>query len=337
MESDTRSRYDFVRLLGQGAFGVVFEGRDRRSSTGVAIKRIPLPSESSLDIKRTLRELKLLRTLRHPNITALLDVVGPSSLSSVYLVLELMDTDLCRVLARHQRLSTDHIRHFTYQLLKALKFLHSGNVVHRDLKPSNRFVNSDGTLKVGDFGFARIVGDPRDPDLQSETILTRWYRAPEVLLNMSNYGAGIDVWSAGCIVAEMLLGRPLLPGQSNVNMLTLIVELLGSPSLDDVRQVTNASARTFLDSLPRCVKKDFRKVFEGCDTQAIDLVESMLTWNPETRVSVEEALGHLFVSGLHDSFGEPVTVPLRDFDFERAGADEIRELIGREVMAWQRR
>jgi mitogen-activated protein kinase 1/3 len=124
---------------------------------------------------------------------------------------------------------------------------------------------------------------------------------------MRNSGAGIDVWSAGCVVAEMLLGRRLLPGQSNVNMLTL----LGSPSLNDVWQITNVSARTFLDSLPRCAKKDFRKVFDGCNSLAVDFVERMLTWNPETRVSVDDALAHPFMSRLHDLFGEPVTVPLR--------------------------
>jgi len=332
MESDTQSRYDFIRLLGNGSFGHVFEGRDRQTSQRVAIKRIPLPFESALNTKRILREIKLLKKLHHPNITNLLDLTASKTqFTSVYLILELMDTDLARVLASAQKLTTEHHRFFLYQLLKGLKYCHSANVIHRDLKPSNLFLNSASVLKIGDFGLARIVGDPHDPDLQSETILTRWYRAPEVLLNMPNYGSGIDVWSCGCILAEIMIGKPLFPGQSNVNMLTLIVELLGSPSLEDLRQVTNPSARTFLDSLPRCPKKSFKKVFDGCDPHAIDLLEKMLTWNPETRISVDGALGHAFVAKFHDLFAEPVTVPLSDFAFEKANIDELKNLLRAEV------
>jgi mitogen-activated protein kinase 1/3 len=250
-------------------------------------------------------------------------------------VIELMDTDLGRLIDTHQKLTVEHHRYLLYQLMKGLKYLHSARVVHRDIKPSNLFINSKSDLKIGDFGLARVIGDPYAPELQSEAIMTRWYRAPEVLLNMSNYGPGVDVWSAGCVLAELITGKPLFPGHSNTNMLTLIVEVLGTPTGEDIRQIRNPDARRFMAALPICRKKPFRELFEGCNGDAIGLLERMLTWSPETRISVDDVLAHPFLAQFHDLFAETVTVPLPEFDFERAEltVDVLKKALWTEVVA----
>jgi mitogen-activated protein kinase 1/3 len=332
LERDTRNVYRFVRPLGRGSYGDVFEAENRSTHLNVAIKRVPTNFDSALSAKRALREVRLLSVLKHPNITNLISVTAAANyrdFNAMYLVVDLMDTDMGRLLDSHQKLTVEHHQYFMYQLMKGLKYLHSARVAHRDIKPSNLFVNSKSELKIGDFGLARVIGDPHARELQNEMIMTRWYRAPEVLLNMSNYGPGVDVWSAGCVLAELMTGKPLFQGQSNVNMLTLIVQVLGSPALDDIRNVTNPDARRFMASLPICRKKRFAELFSGCDRNAIDLLERMLTWSPESRISVDDVLAHPFLAGFHDLFAEPVTVPLQDFDFERSdlSVDALKRML----------
>lgn len=337
LESETQRRYKFLRLLGEGSFGTVFEVEDLKTGKRLAIKRINRAFNSVLDAKRILREIRILSKLHHDNITNLIDVTSSSSFQNfhtIYLVIEKMDTDIYRLLKSGQKLSVDHHKYFMYQLLRGLKYIHSAKVVHRDIKPENIFLNSRNELKIGDFGFSRIVGDPYSPELQNEAIVTRWYRAPEVLLNMKNYGPSIDVWSAGCVLGELMIRTPLFKGQSNLNMLTLIVDLLGSPTNEDLRQITNSSARTFMDSLPQKNPVPFSQSFRGCDPDEIDLLSKMLTWNPEKRIHVEDALKHKMFSRFHDPFEEPVTFPLTDFEFERPEVtlDELRNLLWKEIL-----
>ena len=336
LEEETQRRYKFERLLGQGSFGTVFSAIDLKSGRPVAIKRIERLFETALNVKRTLREIKILSKLHHENITNLIDVTSSSSFNNfhtLYIVIERMETDLFKLLQSKQRLVIDHHQYFMYQLLRGLKYIHSANVVHRDIKPENIFLNSNSQLKIGDFGMSRVIGNPYSPELQNETIVTRYYRAPEVLLNMKNYGPTIDIWSAGCVLGEMMLGRPLFEGQSSTNMLTLIVDLLGSPTNEDLRQITNNAARGFMDSLPHKNPVPFQQVFRGCDPQEVDLLSKILTWNPEKRISIEEALKHPFLSKFHDPFEEPVTLPLADFDFERPDItiQELKILLWREI------
>lgn len=316
LEDDTLGRYKFERFLGRGSFGTVFAAIDKQTGQNVAIKRIEDVFESDLNAKRILREVLLLSQLHHENITNFIDLYARRDMRVIYLVIDLMDTDLSQLIHTKQRLVLDHHRYFLYQILKALKYLHSANVVHLDIKPGNLFVNGKSELKIGDFGLAKIIGDPYDPELQNEVVLTRYYRAPEVLLNMKIYGPAIDIWSTGCVLAELMMGRPLFPGQSNANMLTLIVELLGNPTNTDLRQIMNNSARIFMDSLPQKHKIPFDQYFKGCDNLEIDLLEKMLTWDPEKRITIEQALNHPFISQMHDAFDEPVTLPFQNFDFD---------------------
>ena len=197
----------------------------RPSGQKVAIKKIT-PFDHSMFCLRTLREMKLLRYFNHENvplpnplltkIISILDVQKPKAydtFTEVYLIQELMETDMHRVI-RTQDLSDDHCQYFIYQTLRALKAMHSANVLHRDLKPSNLLLNANCDLKVCDFGLARSANSTEDNSgFMTEYVATRWYRAPEIMLTFQEYTKAIDVWSVGCILAEMLSGKPLFPGK----------------------------------------------------------------------------------------------------------------------------
>ncbi|GAA5844363.1 hypothetical protein JCM3766R1_006367, partial [Sporobolomyces carnicolor] len=214
--------YAVQDVIGEGAYGVVASAVHRPTGQKVAIKKIA-PFDHSMFALRTLRELKLLRYFAEQqvseNIISIVDIIKPSSLDTfkeVYLIQELMETDLYRVI-KTQTLSDDHVQYFIYQTLRALKALHSADVIHRDLKPSNLLLNANCDLKVCDFGLARSVttAEPNggETGFMTEYVATRWYRAPEIMLTFKQYTKAIDIWSVGCIAAEMLSGRPLFPGR----------------------------------------------------------------------------------------------------------------------------
>ncbi|KAJ4170871.1 mitogen activated protein kinase [Fusarium falciforme] len=208
-------QYDIQDVVGEGAYGVVCSAIHKPSGQKVAIKKIT-PFDHSMFCLRTLREMKLLRYFNHENIISILDIQKPrnyESFNEVYLIQELMETDMHRVI-RTQDLSDDHCQYFIYQTLRALKAMHSANVLHRDLKPSNLLLNANCDLKVCDFGLARSAASQEDNSgFMTEYVATRWYRAPEIMLTFKEYTKAIDVWSVGCILAEMLSGKPLFPWQ----------------------------------------------------------------------------------------------------------------------------
>jgi mitogen-activated protein kinase 1/3 len=208
-------QYDIQDVVGEGAYGVVCSAIHKPSTQKVAIKKIT-PFDHSMFCLRTLREMKLLRYFNHENIISILDIQRPrgyDNFNEVYLIQELMETDMHRVI-RTQDLSDDHCQYFIYQTLRALKAMHSANVLHRDLKPSNLLLNANCDLKVCDFGLARSAASQEDNSgFMTEYVATRWYRAPEIMLTFKEYTKAIDVWSVGCILAEMLSGKPLFPGK----------------------------------------------------------------------------------------------------------------------------
>ena len=229
------SKYSFTRVMGSGAYGVVISAHDTHLNTGVAIKKVPKAFQDEIDAKRILREFKLLKHLKHDNIVGIVDMIPPMTryvddFHDVYIVNELMETDLHRIIYSKQTLSIDHVvKYFVYQILRALKYIHSANVLHRDLKPSNLLVNSNCLLKVCDFGLARGVSDEDQTEDQSkrllltEYVVTRWYRAPEVLMACHEYDKPVDVWSVGCILAELLGRKPYLPGNNSIDQVSLML------------------------------------------------------------------------------------------------------------------
>lgn len=335
--------YHILEVVGQGAYGVVCSAIHKPTQQKVAIKKIE-PFERLMLCLRTLRELKLLKHFNHENIISILALQQPASYESfneIYLIQELMETDLHRVI-RTQHLSDDHVQYFTYQTLRALKALHSANVLHRDLKPSNLLINSNCDLKICDFGLARSVASSEDNfGFMTEYVATRWYRAPEIMLTFQEYTTAIDVWSVGCILAEMLSGRPLFPGRDYHNQLWLIMEVLGTPSSEDYYNIKSRRAREYIRLLPFCKKVPFSELFAlvpDVNPLALDLLEQLLAFNPAKRITVEAALKHPYLSMYHDPKDEPVSDPIPDnlFDFNKhkdeLSISDLKTLLYEEIM-----
>lgn len=245
-----------------------------------------------------------------------------------------METDLHRIIYSRQSLSIDHIQYFLYQILRGLKYIHSANVLHRDLKPPNLLLNSNCDLKICDFGLSRGVEDEQKGDL-TEYVVTRWYRAPEIMLACQEYTKAIDVWSVGCIFAELLARQPLFPGEDYIAQLRLICDKLGRPSEEDLNFVTSERARRFILSLPCNPPVPIATVFPNFkgETEALDLLVKMLTFHPERRITVEEALEHPFLKSLHNPDDEPSAG--FQFHFEHENDDlpreRVQELIWAEI------
>ncbi|KAF3611328.1 hypothetical protein DY000_02050173 [Brassica cretica] len=213
------SRYQIQEVIGKGSYGVVASAIDTHTGEKVAIKKINDVFEHVSDATRILREIKLLRLLRHPDIVEIKHVMLPPSrreFRDIYVVFELMESDLHQVIKANDDLTPEHYQFFLYQLLRGLKFIHTANVFHRDLKPKNILANSDCKLKICDFGLARVsFNDAPSAIFWTDYVATRWYRAPELCGSFfSKYTPAIDIWSIGCIFAEMLTGKPLFPGKN---------------------------------------------------------------------------------------------------------------------------
>lgn len=339
--------YKCIDVIGEGAYGVVVSAIHQPSGTKVAIKRIT-PFDHAMFCTRTLREIKLLRHFRHENIIAILDIIRPQNyedFKEVYLIQELMETDLHRVI-RTQELSDDHCQYFIYQTVRGLKALHTAEILHRDLKPSNLLLNANCDLKICDFGLARSAAHP-PPDASggqgqaymTEYVATRWYRAPEVMLSFKEYTKAIDMWSVGCILAEMINGRPLFPGRDYHHQLSLILDVVGTPSMDDFDEITSARSKDYLRQLPFRMQRNFKEICPKATPNAVDFIKKCLTFSPTKRMTVQQALEHPYLEPYHDDQDEPSADPLPphffDFDFipEMQSRTVLKELIYKEIMA----
>lgn len=323
-----------IQPVGRGAYGIVCCARNSDTNEEVAIKKIGDAFNNRIDAKRTLREIKLLCHMDHDNVIKIRDIIRPpekEKFNDVYIVYELMDTDLHQIIRSKQELTDDHCQYFLYQILRGLKYVHSANVLHRDLKPSNLLLNANCDLKICDFGLARTT---TETDFMTEYVVTRWYRAPELLLNCSEYTAAIDIWSVGCIMMEIIRREPLFPGKDYLQQLQLINELLGSPEDSDLGFLRSDNARKYVRQLPRVPKQAFTEKFPNVSSVALDLAEKMLVFNPSKRITVDEALNHPYLASLHEINEEPTCPSPFQFDFEQSALDEedIKELIWRESL-----
>ena len=304
------SRYTLLRLIGKGAYGAVYLAQDS-DGTRVAVKFIANAFTSATDSRRIFREISVMHHFSHPNIVQLRGIILPAATSKftgMYIVSELMETDLHRVIHSRQDLTSDHISYFVYQLLCALQHLHAASVLHRDLKPSNLLVNSDCSLKVCDFGLARETDVTLSVAL-TEYVVTRWYRAPEVLLSGGKYTAAIDVWSVGCILGELLMRRPLFPGENYLHQLQLIMQTLGSPSLEDLHFVQTEAARQFILRQPFHSGVPLPSLFPHVRGPCLDLLQRMLIFDPAQRISISEALAHPFLARVRAARASVSEVP----------------------------
>nr|ACM46122.1 MAP kinase [Hyaloperonospora parasitica] len=326
MTSNTKfeipSSFEYVKTIGSGAYGVVISATDAKTGKTVAVKNIQRAFDDLTDAKRIVREIKLMRHLNHKCVLGVEDIFEPVALSKfedVYIVSQLMATDLHRVIYSRHGLSDEHIAFFMYQMLCAMKYVHSANVIHRDLKPSNVLVNANCELKICDFGLARGVFPEEELEL-TEYVVTRWYRAPEIMLGCMKYKCEVDVWSMGCIFAEMMSRKPLFPGQDYIDQLHLIMNALGAPNDQELYFLSNARARKFMNAEfqkrgPNPTKP-LAQMFADAPPDALDLLQKMLVIDPNKRITVNDALAHPYLASIRNVEDETTAISSFDFDFE---------------------
>ncbi|XP_037053347.1 mitogen-activated protein kinase 11 isoform X3 [Peromyscus leucopus] len=385
-------RLQGLRPVGSGAYGSVCSAYDARLRQKVAVKKLSRPFQSLIHARRTYRELRLLKHLKHENVRGrasgagieqptlpggggsevggegplgarprvggaqtsgalptavlwscprfpaqvigLLDVFTPATsiedFSEVYLVTTLMGADLNNIV-KCQALSDEHVQFLVYQLLRGLKYIHSAGIIHRDLKPSNVAVNEDCELRILDFGLARQADEE-----MTGYVATRWYRAPEIMLNWMHYNQTVDIWSVGCIMAELLQGKALFPGNDYIDQLKRIMEVVGTPSPEVLAKISSEHARTYIQSLPPMPQKDLSSVFHGANPLAVDLLGRMLVLDSDQRVSAAEALAHAYFSQYHDPDDEPEAEPYDEsVEAKERTLEEWKELTYQEVLSFK--
>jgi len=411
-------RYKLSRMLGRGSYGEVAQAVDLyqgRADAFVAIKRIVGPFEQEVDAVRLFREIHILRLLKalgtNDCIVPLLDVVQPptddlNDFHDLYLVFDYVDTDLYKLIMSPQYLTTEHIQTFLYQMLIGLKYIHSCNVIHRDLKPANILLNEDCSLKICDFGLARIVDevsvaistsstsavntpvvtkraggrscsiaeqvlshddndDKHVPTMPAKTpltrqltkhVVTRWYRAPELIL-IQPYTTAVDIWSMGCIFAELLSMQegsvpgyqdrtPLFPGgacyplsgdtdnEERIDQLNVIFGVIGTPSEEDIAEV--GKANEYIKTLKSMRPKSLKDIYPAADPNALDLLHNMLKFNPKQRYTAGEALEHEFFSGIRrEEMETSATKPMENPEFlndQNIGIEILKQKTYEEVL-----
>ncbi|EQC35373.1 CMGC/MAPK protein kinase [Saprolegnia diclina VS20] len=339
-------KYRMVKVVGKGTYGVVIAASDCIHGGTFAIKKIGQFMRHPKVAMLAFREIQLMNKVgAHPNIMGIHELQRPLSFETfddLYIVQSLMETDLCRVIHSKEHLSDEHIQFLMYQILCGIAYIHSANVLHRDLKPSNILVNSDCAVKICDFGLARFATDQDLEEGLSEYVVTRWYRAPELLL-ANAYAMSIDVWSVGCIFGELLGRRVLFPGKSYVDQLKVIIEVVGTPSTFSF--CDNPSARRFagrqlLTQSPLIAKVAWTDVFPHANPEALSLLDKLLQFDPNDRISAAEAIAHPYFDSCRNAALEQLTFvpteadkgPPPNIDYRKVQPAQLKKLLFDEVM-----
>ncbi|KAL5744876.1 hypothetical protein ACOSQ2_027992 [Xanthoceras sorbifolium] len=282
--------YEIIEKIGQGAYGQVFKAWDRANNVMVALKMISMENENEGVPVNVIREISILREMQHPNIVSLRDVkhIG----KHLFLVFEYLDMDFkkyidsCTDIAQRPLM----VKTFLHQILCGLAYCHSNGVLHRDLKPHNLLVDcSTGTIKLADFGLARLFCNSIRP--YTNQVVTLKYRPPELLLGSRDYLTAVDVWSVGCIFAEMVNRKPLFPGKSEIDQLRVIFSIMGSPDEDNWPGITSLTYYQPVN-FPELPPKDLATFVPDLDPVGVDLLSKMLCLDPNKRITVENALEH---------------------------------------------
>jgi len=390
------SRYEVKSIIGSGSYGSVCEAHDKDKDRNVAIKRVKHMFDDLIDCKRILRETAIMTRLSHPHIVQIYDIVEPSHMRTfdeLYIVMELCDSDMKKLIKTDVQLAPIHINTLLYNLLVGVKYLHSAGIWHRDLKPANCLVNQDCSVKICDFGLSRAMttvqqaplpNTPRGEDSTTEDevrtgpmvphtakakrcmtrhVVTRWYRAPELILLQDDYNQMIDIWSVGCIYAEllqMLEGThhedrgPLFPGSScyplspdrkhkkdpkfhtrgSTDQLNVIFDLLGTPSEAEIAQLQTEAAKNHIRACARREHRGVRARFPHAPSESLDLLEKMLRFSPRQRIIVDVALQHPLFTDIRDASLETVAPSPVSLDFDSEpdlGESALRKGFGEEI------
>eukprot|EP00126_Sphaerothecum_destruens_P011386 Sdes_comp20908_c0_seq3m18147 len=281
-------KYQKIEKLGEGTYGIVYKAQNRENGEIVALKRIRLDSEEEGVPCTAIREISLLKELKHPNIVRLHDVLHTDK--KLTLMFEYCDQDLKKYLdVCGYDIDVMSMKSFLFQLIRGVAFCHEHRILHRDLKPQNLLINKKGELKLADFGLARAFGIPVRS--YSHEVVTLWYRAPDVLMGSRRYSTSIDIWSSGCIFGEMAAGgRPMFPGATTYDQLMKIFKILGTPS--EAIWPGVSSLPEYKHDFPIYSPVPLETVLPKLESLGVDLLRRMLLYPPDSRISAEEAMHH---------------------------------------------
>jgi len=289
-------KYKRTKKLGEGTYGVVYKAENITTGEEVALKAIRLESEEEGVPCTAIREISLLKELDHPNVVRLIEIIH--DVDKLTLVFEFCDQDLKQFLDAHFGIiDNTKIKWFLYQLLKGVEYCHKRRVLHRDLKPQNLLISKkDNTLKLADFGLARAFTVPVRN--YSPEVVTLWYRAPEVLMGFKNYSTPIDMWSIGCIFAEMKNGKPLFTGKTTEQQLQSIFKGLGTPTPEQYPKIVELPQ--YRDDFPKYTGKDLSVLVPGLEEEGYDLLRMLLPYDPAKRPTASEAINHPYLASVSD-------------------------------------
>jgi len=281
--------------LGEGTYGVVYKALNEETNRYVALKSIRLDSVDEGVPCTAIREIGLLIELDHPNIVKLEEIISEDT--SLTLVFEMCDLDLKKYIDKcHGFIRPIVIKSFLFQLLKGVAFCHDMHILHRDIKPQNLLINLENLeLKIADFGLARAFTVPSRS--YSSEVVTLWYRPPDVLLGSHNYTTSIDMWSIGCVFAEMATGKPLFPGRSTEDQLIKIFKIMGTPTSEDFPDFNELTE--WRDDFPKYKQKDIKNIVPGLQENGIDLLRKLLKYDPSSRLTAHQAMEHEYLSELN--------------------------------------
>ncbi|XP_058216551.1 probable serine/threonine-protein kinase At1g54610 isoform X2 [Rhododendron vialii] len=318
--------FEKIDKIGSGTYSNVYKARDTVTGKIVALKKVRFDNLEPESVRFMSREIIILRRLDHPNVIKLEGLVTSRMSCSLYLVFEYMEHDLAGLAASPEiKFTVAQVKCYMHQLLSGLEHCHNRGVLHRDIKGSNLLIDNGGVLKIADFGLATIV-DPSHKHPLTSRVVTLWYRAPELLLGSNDYGAGIDLWSAGCILAELLFGKPIMPGRTEVEQLHKIYKLCGSPSDEYWKKSKLPNATLFKPREPykRCVSETFKHF----PPSALPLIETLIAIDPAERKTATDALqSEFFTTEPHACTPSslPKYPPTKEMDAKRRD-DEARRL-----------
>jgi len=374
-ELDILKDFKIIRQIGIGSYSTVYEAIHIKSERKVAIKKEERIFNNLVISKGVLREIRILKSLKHPNILRLLDVRATKDFfpDTIFLFLELADMDLKKVVKNTKRfLQMWQVKTLMYDILKGLKYMHSASVLHRDIKPGNLLIINNSRVVIGDFGLSRTLpnykqlsssikgamrireekkeaGEIGIKHKMSQYVVTRWYRAPEIILSQADYGTGIDVWAAGCVFAELLARikgnhkerivlfpgtscypfSPDVSGLSNSKIpqkdqLNVIINILGKPNEEDCSFIKDPKVLVSLRDMPEITRKDLSKVYPYASIESIDLLNKMLIFNPYHRATVDQCLDHVFFADIRNKELEVIAEKELELPFEEEDLDQKR-------------
>lgn len=291
-------RYQKLLKIGEGTYGVVYKVKDSQTSEILAMKKINIDNDDEGVPSTAIREISLLKECEHPNVVDLKQIIMENN--SLYLIFEYLDYDLKKFLESQQgMLPLTLVKNLLFQILNAVSYCHSQRILHRDLKPQNLLIDKENNVKLADFGLARAFYLPILT--YTHEVITLWYRAPEILLGQKVYTGAVDIWSVGCIFYEISHKKPLFSGDSEIDQIFKIFQVLGTPNEATWKGID--SLPDFKATFPKWKAKDFLSLAKNLDAFGIDLLQKMLVLDPLSRISAREALEHvLLIKNLFNFF-----------------------------------